>query len=64
MTRCWIDYEGSNVKLKIHSDDLEIFALAKKLDDNAESRKEIIKEGQRHIFLRIEKPLGKIVNGE
>lgn len=60
--RCEISFGKSGINLNITGDDLELYALAKKLDDNATNKEEIINEEFRWIRLQIENSLeGRLI---
>ena len=56
-TEVELNYLDNSVSLHIVSDDLEIYALAKRLDDLATGRKELSSEKRRIIFLEINKSI-------
>jgi len=63
-TRCEIIFGKYGITLTIVGDDLELYALARKLDDNATNREEELGEF-RWIKLQIEESLeGKLIKGE
>ena len=56
-TEVELNYMENSISLHIVSDDLEIYALAKRLDDLATNRKELSSSRRRIIFLEIDKSL-------